>query len=138
MSQDKEITLIFSKNEGLAIIAGEWRCYYERSYDDDYYDGIYCVMKKAAQDYCDYLICGYINKSDEFVNDDKNFIIHDATAPDRLFQRIFHSGDIRKLVNKYDKDETFSSGWYNTDCFIECLYNIEQDLTKTKREDVCR
>jgi len=138
MSQDKEITLIFWKNEGLAVIAEEWRCYYERSYDDDYYNGIYYIMKKAAQDYYDYLVRGYITNRDEFVNDDRCFVIHDATTPDRLFQRIFHSGDIRKLVNKYDRDETFSSGWYNTDCFIECLYDIEQDLTKTKREDVCR
>jgi len=138
MSQDREITLIFWKNEGLSVIAGEWRCYYERSYDDDYFDGIYDIMKKAAQDYYDYLVYGHINNRNEYENDDRYFVIHDVTTPDRFFQRIFHSQDIRKLMNKYDIDETFSSGWYNVDCFIECLYDVEHDLTKIKREDICR
>lgn len=138
MSQEKEITLIFWESEGLAVIAGEWRCYYERFYDDDYYNGIYYIMKKAAQDYYDYLVRGYINNRNEYEHDGEPFVIHDTTTPDRLFQRIFHSKDIRKLVNRYDRDETFSTGWYNIDCFIECLCDIEQDLTKTKREDICR
>lgn len=138
MSQDNKITLVFWKNEGLALTVGDWRHYYDMVHYDD---GAYNAMKEAAQDYYDLLkSSGYVTERDENIETDRYYVIHDATTPNRFFQRVFHPSDIRSLSGKYEKDETFSTGWYNIDCFIECLYDVEHDLTqsKIKKEDICR